>query len=161
MIQSWILRLPWTDIQEAAIVNQIPTKLIAAIVQTESGGNTNAVRFEPNWKYLLKPKMFADDLMITEQTERVMQSCSFGLMQTMGSVARELGFNDELHKLCEPEIGLKYGCLKLKALAKRYDKREDIIAAFNAGSAIKNIDGSYRNADYVIKVLNYFAQLEG
>ena len=40
----------------------------------------------------------------------------------------------------------------IKKLQKRYTQEDEIIAAYNAGSARKLEDGSFRNQDYVDKV---------
>jgi soluble lytic murein transglycosylase-like protein len=128
-------------------------RLIKGIVKTESNGNQWAVRYEPNWKYFLTPWVFRDSLQITEDTERIMQATSWGLMQVMGSVARELGFKDHLTMLTDPELAIRYGCLQLIKMSKKYSTIEDCIAAYNAGSARRLAGGQYYNQSYVNRVL--------
>lgn len=134
--------------------------LAMAIVQQESGGNPYAIRYEALWRYLVTPATFANSLHISAATETVLQSMSWGLMQVMGSVARELGFTDPMPKLCELEIGLQYGCKQLQRLAIRYPKLEDTIAAYNAGSPRRTTAGIYENQSYVDSVLNYIQLLQ-
>lgn len=157
--KTWIARLPLNLIYDVALDNDIPWTLLAAIVQTESGGDHLAARFEPAFKYVVNVKDFASMNNISQDTELVFQKTSWGLVQVMGGVARELGHKESLLKLLDPELGLKYGCMQLKRIAKRYSERSDIIASYNAGSPVKNLDGNYKNQQYVDKVTGYLIAL--
>jgi hypothetical protein len=126
--------------------------MVEAIVMTESGGLPHKVRFEPAWKYLYKVDEFAKSLNITADTERTLQSCSWGLMQIMGSVARENGFTKDMPILCEVESKLFYGCKKLKSFMNKYPIQADAIASYNAGSPRMMANGKYFNQAYVDKV---------
>ena len=75
-------------------------------------------------------------------------------MQVMGSVAREHHFAGPLQRLCEPEIGIRYGCKHLAKFVGRYSQLNDAIAAYNAGAPVKGMDGLYKNNQYVVKVTN-------
>lgn len=134
--------------------------LVGAIIRVESAGNPFSVRYEPHWIYFKDVPDFARRLMITEATESLMQMCSWGPMQVMGAVARELGFTDYLQKLCEPVLGITYGCKKLQAIKRRYSSTEDIVAAYNAGTPKKNERGVYFNQNYVDKVLGIYNSLK-
>ena len=82
--------------------------LVTAVIQQESGGDTNAVRLEQAfYQRYVKP------LPNLSPGERVDRSVSWGLMQVMGQVARELGYTDSLPALCQPWIGIEYGCKHL------------------------------------------------
>lgn len=153
-VPDWLWKLPLRQINKKADEFNLDRALVAAIVKVESAGQARSMRFEPGWQYPpVNHRAFASNLGITEQTEAVLQKCSFGLMQVMGAVARELGFTGHLIDLCEPETGLHYGCMKLKKLFERYGSYEpDVIAGYNAGSAIKEPSGMYRNQSYVNKV---------
>lgn len=157
--KSWIANLPLNIITDVARDHDIPWTLLAAIVQTESGGNPMAARFESHYKYTVTPAVFAKENGISEITELVLQKTSIGLTQVMGGVARELGHRTSLLELTDPELGLKYGCLQLRRIAKRWNKQPDMIAAYNAGSPIMGIDGKYKNQGYVDKVLGLFHTL--
>jgi len=132
---------------------QLSATLIRAISTVESSLDPWKVRYEPSWKYAFNTQKYADELGITEQTERSLQSHSWGLMQIMGSVAREHGYTGPLQRLSELDLGLFHGCFHIVKLHMRYNDPTDIIAAYNAGSAIKGADGKYVNQNYVDRVL--------
>ena len=156
----WIQKLPWDVIEEVSQEQNVPAAILAAIVQTESGANRHGIRFESQYKYLFKTKENAQENRITEATETVMQMTSFGLTQVMGAVARELGLKGTIFQLLEPEVNLTYCALLLKRLAKKYTQKDDLIAAYNAGSAIKGMDGKYKNQQYVDKVNGFLADIK-
>lgn len=156
----WIQKLPWDVIDSVADEQNIPASILAAIVQTESSGNRYAVRFEPHYKYLFQTKEHAQDNRITEATETIMQMTSWGLTQVMGAVARELGMKGPIFQMLEPKVNLTYCALLLKRLAKKYSQKDDLLAAYNAGSPIKGLDGKYKNQQYVDKVNGYLADLK-
>jgi len=123
----------------------LPVNLVKAIVKTESAFETWAFRFEPAYKWLVGDKL------TMPATERTGQMCSFGLMQVMGGVAREMGFTGYFPELCDPAIGLDYGCRHLKQYYEKYANWPDTIASYNAGSPRK-IGETYVNQGYVDKV---------
>lgn len=145
-------------IQEAERLNFDPN-LICAFIWQESAGDPRAARFEPTCKYNFKGKKFAEMLHISEATEVNFQNCSWGLMQVMGCKARELEYQEHLPDLRVPEIGILYGCKVIEGLQKRYRMMDDLIAAYNAGSALRR-DNKYINNDYVEAVKFKWAKLE-
>lgn len=146
-------------IERTASAYGIDPNLIGAVVVAESGGDTFAVRYEPLWKYFFEVEEFAKLSRITNATETMLQACSFGLMQIMGSVARELGHESSLLQLAQPEIGLMFGCKKLRALIRNYPDLANTVAAYNAGTPRMNATtGKYSNQDYVDKVTGLVAQ---
>lgn len=156
----WVQKLPWDIIEDVADAENVPATILAAIIQTESSGNRFAIRFEPGYKYLFQTRENAQDNRITEATETVMQMTSFGLTQVMGAVARELGLKGPIFQLLEPQVNITYCAKLLKRLAKKYTQKDDLIAAYNAGSAIKGMDGRYKNQTYVDKVNGYLADIK-
>lgn len=126
--------------------------LAMAIAATESNGNQYAVRFEPNWKYFVNLSMYAQVNFITTMTEQVLQQCSWGPMQIMGSVARELGYQGPLTALTEPSVAIKFSIAKLKKLCDTYEDENALISAYNAGTPRKKPDGKFENQEYVEKV---------
>lgn len=160
MIPLWLMNMPLDLIHEEALKHKIEPELVASIVQMESGGETCATRFEPNWKYIYSPFEYAKALGITQQTEENHQMTSWGLMQVMGTVARELGFKGYLPELCEAKVGIKYGCLKLKELFIEHGSKEDVISAYNQGSPRKTSGGMYLNERYVDEVMKYYRELK-
>ena len=127
-------------------------KLIRAIVLTESGGKSSVARYEAQYIYTFRIPFFATKCGISQDTETQLQKMSWGPMQVMGGLARQLGFDGFLPDLCKPDVGIYYGCKYLKSLKSRYSLDEDTIAAYNAGSPRRKADGGYVNQDYVNKV---------
>lgn len=152
-LQKVLSNLPWEKIKYYAAINQLPYELVAAIILTESSGNPYAARFEPCWEWYQEPKLYAKELGITEDTERVFQATSWGLMQIIGTCARELGYSIELPRLAEVDKNLQYGCRKLGVLFHKYNLSE-CISAYNAGHPVKS------NQAYVDKVLTYIDSVE-
>jgi soluble lytic murein transglycosylase-like protein len=144
-------------INSLANFNGVDPDLAISIAEVESHFNELAVRFEANWKYLIHVESLARNSHISQDSERILQMCSWGMMQVMGSVARELGHRGNLLELTRPELGVRYGCLKLKELTKKYSNQEDLIAAYNAGSPRKLDTGKYVNQIYVNKVRGIYA----
>lgn len=137
--------------------------IIQAFIQTESRGENWAFRYEPKYHWLVNPQTYALHLGISEDSEIMAQMTSWGLMQIMGGVARELGFCGYLPSLCDPDIGLDLSVKKLSLLRAKYPKLEDMAASYNAGSVVMNMDGSYADSDYVDKIkfwTNYFRDKE-
>jgi len=145
-------------IELAAQRHNLPAALIAAIIQVESSGNTFAIRYESGF-LLTYVKKDVQRFGASQDTERISRATSWGLMQIMGQVARELGFEDPfLSSLCEPVNGIEYGC---RLLAKLRDKHfgkfgwEGVISAYNQGSPRKDDSGEYVNQGYVMKVMKH------
>lgn len=144
----------WYQACKASYNYGLDHTLIAAIIQIESSGNRYAMRFEPDWGYISNAPDFAKQIGSSIRTEEVMQSTSWGVMQVMGTVARELGHQGWLSELCDLKTGIDYGCKHLKAKIQLYGL-PDGIAAYNAGSPRKNDKGRFINQAYVDKILEY------
>lgn len=132
--------------------HKLDPELVLAFIFVESTFYPFAHRFEPKWKYLLPQAeidKFAARNNISVVTERIDQMTSFGVMQVMGSVARELGHKGRLSDLYDPNYGINYGCLKLRSLLDKYpNSLEDAIASYNAGHP-EMAGGMYANQRYV------------
>lgn len=137
--------------------------LVGAIVAQESGGVSWAVRFEPGWKYFATTDGLPCDRAAvrglapcTDETERIFQSTSLGLMQVMGSVARAQGFRGPfLARLCDDAgLGLEYGCRLLATLRARHEV-EPAISAYNAGEG-----GIGTNREYVRSVMAFYGSFK-
>lgn len=139
-------------VPEIATEVGVDPHLAQAITLVESSGVQWVCRFEPAWKYFCEVEKNALALGISFETERNHQATSWGLMQVMGSVAREFQFTGHLTMLCVPEIGARLGCKKLLSLVRRYNDENDVIASYNAGSPKRGSDGKYVNQAYVGKV---------
>jgi len=145
-----------TLIKSAASRRSLPWELVYAICQVESSLNPSAIRHEPRYRWLV------GDNETLSPTERQDQMTSWGLMQVMGAVARELGHTGPLSDLLDPPTGLFYGCLHLRRFRAKYDIWPDVIAAYNAGSPrrVAGQIGPYVNQSYVDKVLAAWNNLE-
>lgn len=153
----------------------MPVDLVFAMITVESGWNTWAYNPEPHYRYLWDNKKKAPFRKLTSDEIRAeyppadfkalkgdadqewwAQQASWGLMQVMGAVAREHGFEGPyLTQLCDPIHGLDYGCRHLARLHNRFINKygwDGVIAAYNAGSPrIEN--GRFVNQDYLDKVV--------
>jgi len=117
-------------------------ELVWAIIQVESKGNPNAIRFEPNFyaKYI--------DHLPFISAEKICRACSFGLMQIMGETARELGFDQPWNKFFDPAFNVRVGIKFIKRIMSKCDDYERIANYYNTG-----INSTYWNEDYVRKVM--------
>ncbi len=145
----------------AAATHRLPAGLVKAIIQVESGGNTYAMRYEAAFLYRYVPSTPQRFGCASLETERQARATSWGLMQIMGQVARELGCKEPfLSTLCDAETGLRYGCLLLARLRDLYLRGygwDGVISAYNQGSPIKNKkSGAFLNQGYVMKVRKHF-----
>lgn len=160
-------------IQEIAPRYGLDPRLVQAIVKVESAGNPWAWNPEPRYRYLWdvsrnQPfKLTSDEassktppadfphLKGDRDQEWWGQQASWGLMQLMGAVAREYGCREPyLTALLGPELNLRYGCLHLQKLRRRFEGEhglDGVIAAYNAGSP-RYDNGTLVNQGYVKKV---------
>lgn len=161
-------------IEAASTTHDIPVAVICGIISQESSWNTWSMRYEPDFttRYVVPtyPK--------SSPTYRVQAGSSWGLMQLMGLVSREIGYQGNFLWLLTPEWGIYWGCRKLAALEKRYGVGngrfaeygtrgilgQDVIAAYNqGGDRWLDLDGDnvhdtneqYRNQDYVSAVIGF------
>lgn len=140
-------------IEKKALLNDVSPDLIEAIVITESSGQPDAWRYEPNFyaKYIR-------DGHYPEELKKELAT-SWGLMQVMGVIAWERGLRYKIKEtLCTVDGGLDYGIKHLMRFMKKYGNWNDAIASYNAGSPRKK-DGLYVNQRYVDKVNRYYKEL--
>jgi soluble lytic murein transglycosylase-like protein len=103
--------------RKVAAAHSLDPALVCAVVEQESSWNPWAIRYEPLFfsKYVV-PLYTNNKVSATEAYSR---GFSWGLMQVMGQVAREAGFDALfLSALCDPEQGLAVGC---KVLRRKLD----------------------------------------
>ncbi len=160
MMPAWLFLLPLDQIKNIADLYKVDVKLVTAIVMVESSGQTCATRYEPKYKYTHDTFVFADNINVTQMTEEMHQKTSWGLMQVMGGLARELGHHGHLTELCDPVIGLNYGTKHIKNLQEQYYTKEDVVSAYNQGSPRKTKGGLYKNERYVDKVMRLYRELD-
>jgi soluble lytic murein transglycosylase-like protein len=103
--------------RKAAAVQALDPALVCAVVEQESAWNTWAIRFEPAFFAKYVASLYTNNKVTA--SEAYARGFSWGLMQVMGQVARETGFDAPfLAALCDPEQGLVTGC---KVLRKKFD----------------------------------------
>lgn len=121
--------------------------LACAIVEQESNWNPHAIRYEPGfYSRYVQPQGGLG------QTEMTSRAISWGLMQVMGQVAREYGFGGPfLSELCDPEMGLEFGCKFFSALMGKVGNNVDAaLLRWNGGgnsfypSQVKNRIPTYK-----------------
>lgn len=145
----------------------IEPRLLKAIATAESSLSPNAIRFEPAFNYLKDVEVFAKQTGVSVDTERMLQRCSFGLVQIMGGTARDLGYSGPLAAfISDPAAALSYGARYLVSLYSRYGVvgqakgwAEPVVAAYNAGSARKGSEGKWENEGYVRRVEKIYKSL--
>lgn len=105
--------------------------LVCAVVEQESSWNPWASRFEP--RFLAR---YVEPLGLKDITESQERAFSYGLMQLMGEVSRELGWKGPILQLTDPAVNLVLGCQhlvnKLKAASGDVTKG---LLLWNGGSA--------------------------
>lgn len=139
-----------TDLQQLAIAaaqaHGLDPALVQAVCEQESNWEPWAIRFEPAFKARYV------DPQGHPATEAVARSISWGLMQCMGEIVRELGFSGHLASLCEPSVGLEWGCQHLAR--KLQQANGDIHKALQ----LWNGGGNLQYADQVIARMSKYAQ---
>lgn len=116
-----------------AAAHSLPPELICGQIERESTWNPWQIRYEDGFYTKYIEKMIASHE-LTDPTEERARAFSWGLMQVMGEVAREMGYTDHLAQLCDPATGIEVGC---RALAHKIATNEgnlaDALLAYNGG----------------------------
>jgi soluble lytic murein transglycosylase-like protein len=106
-----------TMARKAAAAQSLDPALVCAVVEQESAWNPWAMRYEPAFFTKYVASLYTNNKITA--SEAYARGFSWGLMQVMGQVAREFGFDALfLSALCDPEQGLAVGC---KILHKKFD----------------------------------------
>lgn len=142
--------------------SQVPAELILAIIQVESSGRQLAIRYEPKYPYLSKPKDWARAMGWTVRTEVALQRFSYGLMQIMLATARDMKCAVHPSHLFDPKCNVSWGAKYLNWLHRRYLNWDDVISAYNQGSPKRKMfSKKYRNQEYVDAVKDWWGILGG
>ncbi len=111
----------------------VPDALVLAHIKQESNFDANAYRAEP-----------------------AINDASYGLMQVLLSTAKTIDKNATADALYDPAYNMSIGIQYIAKNLNRYNGNvQDAIAAYNAGSAMKNADGDYVNSQGVTNVQDY------
>jgi hypothetical protein len=123
-----------------AAKHSVPPEILCGMLDRESTDSPWAVRYEPGFlaRYVM-PQYKAGKIDLTETYTRAM---SWGPLQIMGQTAREFGFDGKyLTELCDPPVGIEWGCRKLAACLKRTDGNIDAALEMYNGGANPNYAG--------------------
>ena len=100
-----------------AISFALDPALVCAVVEQESAWNTFAMRYEPAFFAKYVAPLYTNNKITA--SEAYARGFSWGLMQVMGQVARESGYDAPfLSAICDPQQGLTIGC---KVLRRKFD----------------------------------------
>ncbi|HXL23037.1 MAG TPA: lytic transglycosylase domain-containing protein [Candidatus Dormibacteraeota bacterium] len=100
-----------------ATLQSLDPALVCAVIEQESSWNPWAIRYEPAFFAKYVASLYTNNKV--SASEAYARGFSWGLMQVMGQVAREFGFDSPfLSALCDPEQGIAIGC---KVLRKKFD----------------------------------------
>lgn len=129
--------------RKAAATQSLDPALVCAVVEQESSWQAWAMRYEAAFFAKYVAGLYTNNKITA--SEAYARGFSWGLMQVMGQVAREMGFDGTfLSALCDPENNLAIGC---KLLRKKLDSMAGDVTrgllAWNGGA----------NPDYPAQVL--------
>lgn len=114
-------------IEDEARAQNVPARIVQAIIQVESGGDPQAIG----------------------------AAGEIGLMQLMPPTAAQMGYRGSRSGLFDPRTNIHYGTKYLAWQMKRYRELTTAIAAYNSGTAVKLPSGKFKNQSYVDKVMHY------
>lgn len=115
--------------KQTALAHGLDPVLVCAVVEQESDWIPQSIRYEHGFyqRYIVKLNL--------HPTEARARAFSWGLLQLMGQVAREEGFDGHLVDLCQPAVGLDRGCVHLaKKLADHHGDVTLGLLSYNGGS---------------------------
>jgi soluble lytic murein transglycosylase-like protein len=116
-------------IEKWATAFGLDPRLVEAMVWIESSDNPWADRHEPEFEAWLRRRI--PGLTSTQYKDR---STSWGLLQILGEVAYERGYREPYFtKLCQPDVGIEYGCRHLAWLLNQTSSAEVMVRAYNTG----------------------------
>jgi soluble lytic murein transglycosylase-like protein len=135
---------------KAADVQGLDPGLVCAVVEQESAWNPWAMRYEPAFFTKYVAPLYTNNKV--SASEAYARGFSWGLMQVMGQVAREFGFEPVfLSTLCDPEQGLAIGCkiLRKKIEAAGADVTRGLLSWNGGANALYAAQVLARRAHYL------------
>ena len=156
-IKKWRCK---NEVVLASTANGIDPIEIFALIFTESNGDEYAIRFEKDYKWIHPSKKMAELWGTTEETALILQKCSFGLCQIMGSTFFDLGIRQRPTALFSYTTSIECALKIWVKITKRYGNNPmDKYAVYNSGQLIKK-DGIYKNHDNVERYKKFYNELK-
>lgn len=149
---------------DIAVTQKVDPNCVKAIITQESHWNPYALRFEPEWKYLVNTKQWAASLGLSEATEINTQMTSWGLGQLMGTVARELKFTGHMGQFLDPKINIQFLSLYVQKLSGKAKTPQELFSCYNGGlGSLLSYQayGRFPNQSYVDSAMNYYTFFRG
>ena len=115
-VPRWAKGYPLELIYENTDILGLDPAVVIALIREHSKGYSHRAHIDPGFKLLFFPRRYADALRISFETEETFQSTTWGILGVYGYDARAMGFGNFLSQLCDPNIGLYWGCLRLSRL---------------------------------------------
>jgi soluble lytic murein transglycosylase-like protein len=118
--------------KQIAKAQNLDPALVCAVCEQESNWQTYSIRYEPLFfSHYVAPLYTNNKITASEAYARAF---SWGLMQVMGQVAREMGYSGPLAQLCDPTVGVLIGCKVLSTkLARMGGDVTAALLAWNGG----------------------------
>lgn len=115
-----------------AAKHDLRPEIVAAVCEQESSWNPWATRFEKDFE----ARYIHPAIPSAPTTRELTLAMSFGLMQIMGLTAKEFGFAGQfLTELCDPDVGVEFGCRKLKRCYELHPGDDSAaLLTYNGGS---------------------------
>ncbi|MHC1791797.1 transglycosylase SLT domain-containing protein [Solidesulfovibrio sp.] len=124
-------------IRAKASAFDLPPELVRAMVEQESTFQAYRNRFEQGFydRYIRGKKLDFVPPLSLKITEALGRATSWGLLQVMGATAREQGFRGWFPELCQPDVGLEWGCRYLAFLRRQFGREgwPVVVRAYNGG----------------------------
>jgi hypothetical protein len=120
--------------RKIATQHHLDAEVVCGMCERESTWDPWSIRYEDGFYTRYIEKMIASH-QLTDPTEEHARAFSWGLMQVMGEVAREMGYTGPLAQLCEPATGIEVGCRALAhKIATNQGAIADALQAYNGGA---------------------------
>lgn len=151
-------------VEEIILDRGLPLHMVRALIQVESNWNPWAWNPEPKWRWFWdvskhepfrkitsaereseKPPDDFPVLLGDKDQEWWAQQASWGLMQIMGAVAREVGYDaGYLPELLDPDENVDTGCKYLQLLKRKHHEQygwRGVLMAYNTGNPKDTLAG--------------------
>lgn len=157
-MNSWLPYISWI-----CAARKVDALLVAALIETESGGNPHKAFYDSDHTPLEKPVQWAEKLGLPTNTERMYQRTQWGLLQIYGTVARQRGFDlPYMTLLCQPAWNLEVGLRQLEWLIPQVHSEDDLIVAWRYGPPKQRSSGGSAAAEqaYLAQVKANIAKIQ-